>query len=43
MNEKRRFAINASAQVFSFIVSLGITFFLTPYIVENLGQPLMDL
>lgn len=37
MNEKRRFAINASAQVFSFIVSLGITFFLTPYIVENLG------
>lgn len=37
MNEKKRFAINASAQVFSFVVNLGITFFLTPYIVENLG------
>ena len=37
MNEKKRFAINAFAQIFSFVVSLGITFFLTPYIVSNLG------
>lgn len=37
MNEKKRFAINAFAQIFSFTVSLGITFFLTPYIVGHLG------
>jgi O-antigen/teichoic acid export membrane protein len=37
MNEKKRFAINAFAQIFSFTVSLSITFFLTPYIVSHLG------
>ncbi len=37
MTEKKRFAINTFAQTFSFLVGLGITFFLTPFIVEKLG------
>ena len=37
MESKKRFAINGFAQVFAFFVSLGITFFLTPYIVKQLG------
>lgn len=37
MGSKKRFAINGFAQVFAFFVSLGITFFLTPFIVSRLG------
>ena len=37
MGSKKRFAINGFAQVFAFLVSIGITFFLTPYIVGKLG------
>ncbi|MCQ2101648.1 MAG: hypothetical protein MJY98_00285 [Fibrobacter sp.] len=37
MGSKKRFAINGFAQVFAFLVSIGITFFLTPYIVSRLG------
>ena len=37
MESKKKFAINGFAQVFAFLVSLGITFFLTPYIVSRLG------
>ena len=37
MGNRKRFAINTFAQIFTFIVSLGITFFLTPYIVNRLG------
>lgn len=37
MSSKKRFAINGFAQIFAFLVSLGITFFLTPYIVGKLG------
>ena len=37
MSEKKRFFINSIAQFFSFAVGLGITFFLTPFIVEKLG------
>ena len=37
MAQKRRLFINSIAQVFSFSVSLGITFFLTPFIVKKLG------
>ena len=37
MGSKKRFAINGFAQVFAFLVSIGITFFLTPYIVARLG------
>ena len=37
MESKKKFAINGIAQVFSFLVSIGITFFLTPYIVSRLG------
>ena len=37
MGSQKRFAINSFAQVFAFLVSIGITFFLTPYIVKQLG------
>ena len=37
MSSKKRFAINSFAQVFAFLVSISITFFLTPYIVGKLG------
>ncbi|MBR2272712.1 MAG: MATE family efflux transporter [Fibrobacter sp.] len=37
MSSKKRFIINSFAQVFAFLISLGITFFLTPYIVSQLG------
>ena len=37
MSEKKRFFINSIAQFISFAVGLGITFFLTPFIVEKLG------
>lgn len=37
MSSKKRFAINGFAQIFAFLVSLGITFFLTPYVVSRLG------
>ena len=37
MESKKKFAINGIAQIFSFLVSIGITFFLTPYIVSRLG------
>lgn len=37
MESKKKFAINGLAQLFSFLVSIGITFFLTPYIVSRLG------
>ena len=37
MGSKKRFAINGFAQVFAFLVSISITFFLTPYIVARLG------
>ena len=34
----KRLAINMAAQVISFAVSVGISFFLTPFIVEKLGR-----
>ncbi len=34
----KRLAINMAAQVISFAVSTGISFFLTPFIVEKLGR-----
>lgn len=37
MGSKKRYAINGFAQIFAFMVSLCITFFLTPYIVSQLG------
>ena len=37
MSEKKRFFINTIAQIISFLVGLGITFFLTPFIVEKIG------
>ncbi|RZJ82294.1 MAG: hypothetical protein EOO47_01105 [Flavobacterium sp.] len=36
--DKRRFAINLISNFFSAISGVGISFFLTPYIVEHLGR-----
>lgn len=36
-SRNRQLIINMAAQAISFAVSLGISFFLTPYIVENIG------
>lgn len=38
MSENKRFAINIIAQMFAFVVNLGIGFFLTPYIVKHVGK-----
>ena len=38
MGEKKRIAINMIAQFISFIVNIGINFYLTPYITANVGK-----
>lgn len=38
MIEKKRFAINMLAQMVAFIVNMSINFFLTPYIVNQIGK-----
>lgn len=38
MDGKKRIAINMIAQFISFIINLGINFFLTPYITANVGK-----
>ena len=37
MNEKKQLAINLIAQIFAFLVSICISFFVTPYIINNIG------
>lgn len=37
VSDDKRLFINMAAQITAFVVSLGISFFLTPYIVERLG------
>ena len=37
MNKNKQLTINMIANVISFVVSLGISFFLTPYIIKNVG------
>lgn len=38
MTGKKQFAINLIAQVTSFVVTMGISFFLSPYIVKTVGE-----
>lgn len=38
MDKNRQFAINMIAQVVGFVVNLGISFLLTPFIVKNVGS-----
>ncbi len=38
MKNKKQFAINMFAQLLSFAVSMGVSFFVTPYIVNNVGE-----
>lgn len=38
MDKNRQFAINMIAQVVGFVVNLGISFLLTPFIVQNVGS-----
>lgn len=37
MNNKKQLTINMAAQILSFIVNLFISFFVTPYIIEQVG------
>lgn len=37
MENKKRLVINILATVFAFVVNMGISFFLTPYVVEHIG------
>ena len=37
MNKQKSLVINLSASMVAFIVNIGISFFLTPYIVKSLG------
>lgn len=37
MNEKKQFVLNLTASIVVFIANLGISFFLTPYVLEKLG------
>lgn len=38
MGENKRLAVNMFAQFFSFFLSVGINFFLSPYIISKLGR-----
>jgi len=38
VNEKKQIAINLISSVVSFAVSMGISFFLSPYIINNVGN-----
>lgn len=38
MNKNKQLAINMTAQIIAFVVNMGISFFLTPYIVRHVGQ-----
>ena len=38
MNKHRQLVVNLFAQILGFIVSMAISFFLTPFIVENVGR-----
>ena len=37
-SKNKQFAINVSAKIFAFAVSLAISFFLTPFLVKNVGK-----
>lgn len=38
MPDSKRTAINLSSQIISFLINVGITFFLTPFIVDKIGK-----
>ncbi len=38
MPDKKRTVINLSSQVISFLINVGVTFFLTPFIVNRIGK-----
>lgn len=38
MNKNRRLAVNMAAQMFSFVLNIAISFFLTPFILQNIGE-----
>lgn len=38
MADSKRTAINMSSQIISFLINVGITFFLTPFIVDKIGK-----
>lgn len=38
MKDKKQFAVNMFARLVSFVVTMGISFFVTPYIVNNVGK-----
>lgn len=38
MSDNKRTAINLSSQLISFLINVGVTFFLTPFIVDKIGK-----
>lgn len=38
MSKNRRLAVNMAAQMFSFVLNIAINFFLTPFILQNIGE-----
>ena len=38
MSDNKRTAINLSSQIISFLINVGVTFFLTPFIVDKIGK-----
>lgn len=38
MNNKRRLAINMIAQILSFVINIGINFWITPYVTVHVGK-----
>lgn len=38
MTKNKQLAVNIVASMFAFVMSVGISFFLSPYIVENVGE-----
>lgn len=38
MADSKRTAVNLSSQIISFLINVGVTFFLTPFIVDKIGK-----
>lgn len=38
MTDNKRTAVNLSSQIISFLINVGVTFFLTPFIVDRIGK-----
>ena len=38
MNKNKQLAVNMAAQMLTFTLNIAISFFLTPFILQNIGE-----